>query len=106
MCGASANLGKLLLVDARTGDVRLGGAQDHMPAAPAARDGAGPPPRDGVLRWMEEWARRLAGGWYKVGEFGLDARRLDRGISLFPVVAPGMATATTQGLQVGRCLGG
>lgn len=102
MCGASANLGKLLLLDTRTGDVRLGQAQDNMPAAPAAPEGV---PAgiwgDGLLRWMEEWVRRLQAGWYEVGDIGVD-RHKAQGVVLFPVVEPNMAMAVTRGLQVNR----
>lgn len=95
VAGASANLGKLLLIDTITGGVRLGGAQDHMPAAPPGDTGAS----DGCLRWMEEWSRRLAGGWYEVSELGVDRHKAP-GVALFPVVEPAMSVQTTRGLQV------
>jgi hypothetical protein len=97
--GASSNLGKLLLLDADSGEVRLGSAQDRMPAAPPGPD---PDAQDGCLRWMEEWARRVAAGWYEVDDVGVAPRRA-RGIVLFPVVEPLMATAVTRGLQVRMC---
>ena len=96
--GASANLGKLLLMDNNNGSLLVGGTQDHMLAAPLQQeDGCD---GDAVLRWMEEWARRLEAGWYEVGELGADRRRRGRGISLYPVVPPAMATAVTRGVQV------
>ncbi|KAI8464656.1 MAG: hypothetical protein J3K34DRAFT_461813 [Monoraphidium minutum] len=94
--GASANLSKLLLLDADSGELAIGGAQDHLPAAPP---GPVPGAGDGCLRWMEEWARRLGCGWYEAGELAVD-RHTARGVLLFPVVHPAMATAVTRGLQV------
>lgn len=95
--GGSANLGKVLLVDTSSGALLIGGVQDHMPAAPVGGPlGAS----DCALRWMEEWGRRLEGGWYEVAELGAERRTRARGVCLFPVVAPPMAAAVTRGIQV------
>jgi hypothetical protein len=55
-------------------------------------------------RWFEEYARRLAAGWYgtcegdaSLASSGLDAKQA---ISLFPRVHPIAATAITRGVRV------
>jgi hypothetical protein len=104
VCGASANLGKLLLLDTQTGTVRLGSVQDHMHAEPASRSIVGTPGGRGVsdsmLVWVEEWVRRLEAGWYEVADLGIDRRRRAPGISLFPVAPPHAAWSVTRGLEV------
>ncbi|GMH45191.1 hypothetical protein BSKO_13148 [Bryopsis sp. KO-2023] len=62
---------------------------------------------DGILRWMEVYADRLQDGTYQMTALlddGEDttAQQMDpsRGICLFPVTEPGLATAVTRGVQV------
>ena len=92
VAGASANLGKVLLLDTATGELRIGGAQEHLPAAP--------PGDHATLRWLEEWARRLDAGWYRAAHIGVHPRRRTLGVSLFPAAPPAMAEAVTRGLRV------
>jgi len=54
---------------------------------------------DGVLRWFEEYASRLAAGWYEVAplhEFPYSKKA----INLFPVKPPVMVSAVTRGVMV------
>ncbi|EFJ45155.1 hypothetical protein VOLCADRAFT_94568 [Volvox carteri f. nagariensis] len=55
---------------------------------------------DGPLRWFEEYARRLADGWYEVCDMDEHHPQLSRVISLFPMKPPCLVEAVTQGVRV------
>mmetsp|Transcript_29991 Transcript_29991/g.76373 ORF Transcript_29991/g.76373 Transcript_29991/m.76373 type:complete len:579 (-) Transcript_29991:483-2219(-) len=54
--------------------------------------------QDGVLRWFEEYGRRLDQGWYEVA--ALDEDFPSKAICLFPLQPPGMRVAVTRGVCV------
>jgi hypothetical protein len=51
-----------------------------------------------MLRWMEEYARRLQEGWYTVKNLWDDD--ITRGVCLYPEAGPALAEAVTRGVKV------
>ncbi|WIA35184.1 hypothetical protein OEZ86_003649 [Tetradesmus obliquus] len=98
---------KVCVLDAGTGGVyqKLPHSRD-WPLAPAADTYPGA--CDGMLRWMEEYARRLSEGWYGGCESDSSVKgpleeagiTVGGAISLFPRAYPAAATAITRGVQV------
>lgn len=93
---------KLFVADCGTGGVAVmrrtatGGPQLH-PAAPSTDSAPGA--RDGVLRWLEEYSVRLAGGSYALAALDEDYPQ-HAAISLFPLQPPHCAVAVTRGVRV------
>ena len=105
---ASFNLHKLVFLDCSNGLVYVGtrdvmsGGGEMLPAVPpgaACADGRFQRTRlDGMLRWMEEYSRRLHEGKYLVRN--LNDWEFSRGICLFPESGLEVTQAVTQGVQV------
>jgi len=97
------NMNKLVVVDCNTGLVKacLSDKSTSVPAAPAdTRPGA----CDGMLRWVEEYAKRLREGQYVVDVLPPPApdpvMPPARAISLFPAKPPVWTWAVTRGVMV------
>ncbi len=60
--------------------------------------------RDGVLRWLEEYSGRLAGGSYALAALDEDYPQ-HTAISLFPLQPPHCSEAVTRGVRVGGTTG-
>lgn len=56
------------------------------------------PSGDGMLRWMEEYARRLQEGWYAMKNLWDDD--ITRGVCLYPEAGPALAESVTRGVKV------
>lgn len=91
---ASFNFSKLFFFDAMTGQVHVS-LTDKRQTLPA-----GPEGDDGMLRWFEEYTRRVTEeGMYEVDRI-VPELPSSRGINLFPQTAPLQSTATTRGIIV------
>mmetsp|Transcript_7207 Transcript_7207/g.15734 ORF Transcript_7207/g.15734 Transcript_7207/m.15734 type:complete len:446 (+) Transcript_7207:122-1459(+) len=96
---ASFNFKKLFVVNSADASISVVSPGVLLPAVPTVA-GA----EDGVLRWLEEYARRLSCGYYCVELLDPELSS-SASISLFPAQAPGMVKAVTRGVQVrGSCL--
>ncbi len=94
---------KLILTDLSDVDVAVFAPQSSMwlRKYAAARSTPQTPNNDGALRWLEEYARRLAAGNYRVMELGPEGGSNTLGINLFPASRDlGMAVAVTRGVRV------
>lgn len=96
---ASFNFVKILFVDVCDGSVFAWTRRPSPqlePAVPAGVAGGA----DGLLRWVEEYARRLEEGLYAVMPFKPEQAPRTTGINLFPVAGPDFSACVTQGVEV------
>ncbi len=71
----------------------------HTPPEPPLPATLIPPSTDGLIRWFEEFCRRLSAGWYPVSL--LEATwPWSRGLSLYPDQGPALRCSVTRGVQV------
>ncbi|KAG2435460.1 hypothetical protein HYH02_011960 [Chlamydomonas schloesseri] len=93
---------KMFVADGATGGLavarRGGRGMVLQPAAPA--EDSAPGAKDGVLRWFEEYARRLAAGYYEVAVLDEEYAEGSRAICLFPLQPPEMRQEVTRGVRV------
>eukprot|EP00669_Euglena_mutabilis_P004471 TRINITY_DN15801_c0_g1_i1.p1 TRINITY_DN15801_c0_g1~~TRINITY_DN15801_c0_g1_i1.p1 ORF type:complete len:346 (+),score=126.72 TRINITY_DN15801_c0_g1_i1:318-1355(+) len=87
---SSWNDAKPVLLDLTDGSVSV--TDGRIPCAPLAAGG------DGILRWMEEYARRLTTGMYEAEPL-FPGRPETIGISLFPRTGPQVSVAVTRGIE-------
>eukprot|EP00198_Chlamydomonas_reinhardtii_P012762 XP_001702099.1 predicted protein [Chlamydomonas reinhardtii] len=85
---------KMFVADAATGG--LATVHNECPVPVDKHTGA----CDGVLRWFEEYARRLEAGYYEVAVLDEDYPQGSRAISLFPLRQPEMKEEVTRGVRV------
>mmetsp|Transcript_9201 Transcript_9201/g.16161 ORF Transcript_9201/g.16161 Transcript_9201/m.16161 type:complete len:564 (-) Transcript_9201:1093-2784(-) len=90
---ASFNFKKLFVVDLDNADILVNSRPEYLLACPSTGTG------DGVLRWFEEYGKRLQGGWYNIELLDADFPS-SKAISLFPRVSPSMTCAVTRGVRV------
>ncbi|KAG2484729.1 hypothetical protein HYH03_016476 [Edaphochlamys debaryana] len=96
---------KMFVADAASGSLAvarrgMGPDGQRLGLQPAVPPAEVPGAKDGPLRWFEEYARRLAGGWYEVATLDDDYPEGSRAICLFPLVAPGLTQEVTKGVRV------
>lgn len=94
----SFNFSKIFLVDVCDGSVHAWTKKRSplLEQAVAAGDGVA----DGLLRWMNEYARRLEAGHYAVASLRPEQAPGMRGISLFPAQPPELTSCVTKGVEV------
>ncbi|CAE8587894.1 unnamed protein product, partial [Polarella glacialis] len=88
----SFNLGrnrKIHYVDVGTGDVFIHEGMNFVPD-----------PGDGLLRWMEEYARRLESGIYSVRALRPESPATSRGICLYAAAGPDFSRCVMRGVEV------
>ncbi|KAL3684641.1 hypothetical protein R1sor_002663 [Riccia sorocarpa] len=99
MIARSCNFGKFFFVDCNDGLVYVGTGRleedaEMMPCVPLQEPNSSP--KDGMLRWLENFSHCLQNGMYGVRQHDYGFRS----ISLFPLKEPSCTQAITYGLQV------
>jgi len=92
---ASFNMQKVFFINTATGDVFVRcRSTTLLRACPPSEGGA----RDGVLRWLEEYASNMEAGMYECRLLRDDED--SKAIVLYPLLGPASSTAITRGVQV------
>lgn len=90
---------KMLVVDAASGGIHVVKRPVYAPMQRAAPPDSVPGSNDGVLRWFEEYSRRLASGMYGMALLEEELPS-SRAICLFPRQPPLMLEEVTRGVRV------
>jgi len=97
---SSFNHQKWFLVDTHDGSVVVWSRAQPPPclqlAVPASTEGK----PDGLLRWMEEYSKRLSDGYYAVATLIPESPGSLIGISLFPTSGAEVSRCVTRGVEV------
>lgn len=97
---ASSNLNKFFFLDCEDGNVYVGTRNllvdgEMMVCVPEQPSTSEEESKDGMLRWLENYARSLQSGMFHVR-----TEEGSRSISLYPDTEPHCTTAVTRGVQV------
>ncbi|CAE8645050.1 unnamed protein product, partial [Polarella glacialis] len=98
----SFNFSKILLVDVTDGSV-FAWTRRPTPLIEPACPASDAESADGLLRWVEEYARRLYSDIYKPISLRSELAPVNRGICLFPMSGPDLSVCVTRGVEVAAC---